>query len=83
MMPSDAYKRIKTVNIYHNRCYIIDFQFFDKDQKVIFRLGETGSDYCVETIVLRDNEVIIGIIAKLYKDTQSTYSDFQFRIISL
>ena len=77
IMPEGAHKRIKSVDIiYNNNRCIYGFQFFDKENKFIWQIGTTGSN--VETVVLADNEVIIGVVAKLFPGVKSAYSDFQF-----
>jgi hypothetical protein len=75
MMPEGGHKRIKSIDIIysHNRM-IYGFQFFDKDNTFIWQIGKTGSN--VETVVLSDNEVIVGIVAKLFPGLQSAYTDF-------
>jgi hypothetical protein len=36
-----------------------------------------------DTVVLAENEVIVGVVAKPFKDVQSVYTDFQFQIAKL
>ncbi len=64
-MPEDAGKKIKRVVIYNNsNCYIDGFEFFDKNNNLLLKLG-----YCVtkdKEIILEDDERIIGFKAKLY-----------------
>jgi hypothetical protein len=75
MLPVDV--MIKSVDIYQaTNDVIIGFKFFYKDHKLIFRIGCTGSLMKFETVVLADNEVIIGVVAKLWGGYQSSYSDF-------
>jgi hypothetical protein len=77
MIPSDAIKRIRSVKIYYlyNRC-ICGFSFFDKDGELIWEIGNTGSRCFKETVLLADSEVIVGVVAKLYPDYQSVFTDF-------
>jgi len=75
MMPEGAHKRIKSVDIIYqnNRC-ISGFQFFDRDNMFIWQIGAHGSR--VDTVVLNENEVIVGVLAKLFPGTLSAYTDF-------
>ena len=78
MMPKDAYLRIKTVFIFYvNRLFVCGFQFFDQQNQLIWEIGYTKTDK-KETLVLEDNEVIFGVVAKLDFGLQSAYTDFQF-----
>ena len=56
------------------------FSFFDKDGKRLYKIGWIDSSYDKETVVLEENEVIVGVVAKLRKPWQSLYTDFQFQI---
>ena len=62
MMPKDAHLRIKTVDVFFGgRLY--GFKFFDHKHDLIFEIGFTkASD--VETLVLDDLDVIVGVVAK-------------------
>ncbi len=52
---------------------------FDKDHLLINEMGNTGYEkYEVKTVVLGENEVIIGIVARLANGFQSRYTDFKF-----
>ncbi len=80
-MPADAIKKIRSVNIHHQHDACIEgFFFFDKDGALLWKIGETDPGYEYETVVLEENEVIVGVVAKLYPFSQSNYSDFQFQI---
>ena len=39
MIPKDALKEIRSVNIYHNTYYIVGFSFFDKDGALLWEIG--------------------------------------------
>ena len=54
------------------------FSFFDKDGALLWEIGGTWSGYEKETVVLEENEVIVGVVAKLWGDYQSSYTDLQF-----
>ncbi len=62
MMPERA--RIKTVDIYYGDG-VRGFRFFDRYFRLIFEIGYIESWLNVKTVVLADNEVIIGVAAKL------------------
>ena len=80
MIPADALHKIRRVTIDHNTVWIYGFSFFDKDGALLWKIGETYSDMKKETVVLAENEVIVGVVAKLFSRWQSLYSDFQFQI---
>ena len=66
MMPKGAHNRIRSVKIYYRRYgYIIGFSFFDKDGALLWKVGNADSKLEVETVGLAENEVIIGVVAKL------------------
>jgi hypothetical protein len=77
MIPANAIKKIRRVNIhffgYH---YITGLSFFDKGKKLLWKIGYINSRLDVETVVLEENEVIVGVSAKLHPDFQSSYTDF-------
>ncbi len=67
MIPADANKRIRSVTIHHYDGYICGFQFFDKDGALLWKIGFTTESYLKkETVLVAENEVIVGVIAKLY-----------------
>ena len=87
MIPEDAYtghKKIRSVEIYYTEC-VYGFRFLDKDHKVIFRIGYTGSDFGVKVLAvpISSHEVIIGVVCKLFKGYQSLYTDLQLQIAHL
>jgi hypothetical protein len=75
MIPADALKKIRSVTI-HYLSYIHGFCFFDKDGAWIWEIGDTRSVLKKETVLLEENEVIVGVVAKLLSDYQSAYADF-------
>ncbi len=80
MMPQCA--RTKSVDIYYwHNTYIFGFKFFDSDSRLIFKIGiTTHPKFKVETVLLGDNEVIVGVVARFWglPVYQSIYTDFQF-----
>ena len=82
-MPEGAHKIIRKVNIhYYNDNHIYGFQFFDKDGLTIYQIGDTRA-WNVETVLIAEDEVIVGVACKLHTDSQSLYTDFQFQIARL
>ncbi len=67
MMPADALNKIRSVNIHYNDHTIRGFSFFDKDGALLWEIGNTYSWPGKETVVLAENEVIIGVKAKLHR----------------
>ena len=66
MIPADALNKIRSVTIYYNTHHIMGFSFFDKDRKLLWETGDTYAGFDKETVMLADNEVIVGVVAKLY-----------------
>jgi hypothetical protein len=63
MLPEGADKKIRSVNVLYHINHIVGFQFFDKSKLIIKEFGIPG--YPMRTVVLAENEVIIGVIVKL------------------
>jgi hypothetical protein len=57
-------------------CARYNKKIFDKENKVIFKIGETNSRVYTETVTLECGEAIVGVAAKLLQSTQSQYTDF-------
>ncbi len=70
MIPADALKIIRSVRIHYNSAYIVGFSFFDKDGLHLWRIGQTFS-FGSETVEIAEDEVIVGVVAKLLKSKQS------------
>ncbi len=79
MIPKDALNKIRSVTINHNMQSIFGFEFFDKDGALLWDTGYTYTSR-KETVLLEENEVIVGVVAKLYPGYLSAYTDFQFMI---
>ncbi len=78
MIPTDALNKIRSVTLHHYDC-IYGFKFFDKDGALLWKIGAT-KQWSGETVLLAENERIVGVVAKLSEDYQSYYADFQFQI---
>ncbi len=73
MIPKDALNKIRSVTIHYNH-FIHGYSFFDKDGALIYRIGDTDYER-KETVLLAENEVIVGVVAKLYHGRLSNYTD--------
>jgi hypothetical protein len=82
MIPRDAIPKIHRVTIYYYeyRNCIVGFSFFDKDGALLWEIGRTYSRLEKGTVLLAENEVIVGVVAKHTSYSQSVYTDFQFQI---
>ncbi len=83
IMPEGTPKKIMFVAIYvFNDEFIVGFEFFDKDYSLIWRIGDptNGHNLHVKTVELAENEVIVGVLAKLCGWHKSIYTAWQFRI---
>ena len=74
MMPKDS--RTVSVSIYSFNDRITGLKFFEKDRKLTFKIGDTNPFYETKSVALAENEVIIGVVAKLYPGSQSQYTNF-------
>ncbi len=83
-IPKKALKKIRSVNIHYFNRSIVGFSFFDKDGWPLFRIGTTTTraGYRKSIVLLKENEVIVGVVAKLCGVRLSRYSDIQFQIAS-
>ncbi len=71
MMPADAPQKIRSVTINYFDYHIYGFEFFDKYGALLWEIGYTGSAWKKGIINIAENEVIVGVVAKLWKDYQS------------
>ena len=77
MMPAES--KIRSVDIYlDGDCnFIVGFQFFDKEYNLLFEIGFTfWAGLTNRTVMLEDNELIIGVAATSFSGTQSIYNNF-------
>ncbi len=74
MMPAGCHNKIRSVTI-HYYDHIRGFSFFDKEGALLWKIGFTF-DCKEETVLLEENEMIIGVVAKLYQGYQSVYTDW-------
>ncbi len=76
MIPTDARNKIRSVTIHHENFCIAGFRFFDKDGALIWEIGYIEPWLKKETVVLAENEVIVGVVSKLASGFLSVYTDF-------
>jgi hypothetical protein len=76
MLPAGADKKIRSVTIYYGIECIGGFSFLDKEGALLWDIGNTHASLKKETVQIAENEVIIGVVAKLYQGCQSVYSHF-------
>ncbi len=76
MIPAETLHKIRSVTIHYyiNEC-IGGFSFFDKDGTLLWKIGWTWPSLNLETVLLDENEMIIGVQAKLYNGYQSDYTE--------
>jgi hypothetical protein len=80
MLPKGTETKIRSVTFTsHSAGYVYGFKFFDKDKKPLLDIGYTAGG-SRETVMIADNEVIVGVVAKLHPSDSGHLSDFQFRI---
>jgi hypothetical protein len=66
MMPTGSHNKIRSVTIHHDDECIDGFSFFDKEGALLWKIGwTTGSYLKVETVLIAEDERIIGVVAKL------------------
>jgi hypothetical protein len=68
MMPEGSHKKIRSVEIYHYTYgNILGFMFYDKEGALLWRIGICGgTDINVKTVLVAENEVIIGVVGKMH-----------------
>ena len=67
----------KSVDLYGYRG-LTGFKFYDRNHTLIWKIGDTAEYLDKETVMLNENEVFIGVKAKLEEGWQSSYTNFQF-----
>ncbi len=68
MIPKDAIERTRSVSICHCHETICAFSGFDKDGAPLWEFGDFPPLIIISTekVVLEENEVIVGVVAKRY-----------------
>jgi hypothetical protein len=75
MMPDGAHTLIRSVDIYYLDWCIWGFRFFDLDHNEIWRIGGNHPLAKMQSVELEEGEVIIGVVAKVFGDYKSVYTD--------
>jgi hypothetical protein len=70
-MSKNALNKIRSVTIHYDDYRIRGFSFFDKDGARLLKKGFIGRR---TEVLLEENEVIIGVKAKLYPGHQSFFN---------
>ncbi len=65
ILPAGSHNRIRSVNIYYID-QIAGFSFHDKEGALLWKIGNNWSRFEKETVDIAENEVIFGVVAKLY-----------------
>ena len=82
MMPEGSQTKINSVDIFsYQSSYVWGFKVFDKEGNKLYEIGMFDACLNVSTVLLEDNEIIIGVVAKLRRGYQSacfpaTYNNF-------
>jgi hypothetical protein len=63
IIPNDALMMIRSVIVSHNGGSITGFSFFNKEGKLIKKIGRTGTFWNEKTLLIEEHEVIIGVLA--------------------
>lgn len=66
MMPEQVPNQIRSVDILYDDECIRGFNFFDQHKQLIWEIGDVDDGYTVNTVALAEDEVIIGVVAKLF-----------------
>ena len=77
MMENEAHRKIRSVKIYWDNFSMNSLIFFDKDGKELWKIGTFFYADIVETVDVAENEVIIGLVARLKFHNHSELTDFQ------
>ena len=66
IMPQDSDNMIRSVDIHFFNGVIYGFRFFDKEKALVWQIGYIDSGWSVKTVVIAENDVVIGVVAKLF-----------------
>ncbi len=65
-MPEGVHGMIRSVSIHNTKnAGILGFSFFGKEGALLWKIGATWPAYKVDTVLIAENEVIAGVVAKL------------------
>jgi hypothetical protein len=80
MLPATCIHTRKVVLYCHGANHLWGFKFFNGDNALLFKIGNTSSNLVKKTVVIEADEQIIGVKAKLFSNYQAVYTDFQFMV---
>ncbi len=68
-MPEGAVKMIRSVNIHYYKGCVAGFKLYDKEGALLLEIETTFTHlgYGVQKVLLAENKVIVGLVAKLFK----------------
>ncbi len=66
MMPAGCHNKIRAAEIRKYNGHIAGFRFFDKEGDLLWEMGNTCRYETSEIVLIAENEVIVGVAAKLY-----------------
>ena len=81
MMPEKAALVIRSIDIFFSGA-IRGFAFYDANHTQLFKIGTLSNLEC-STVEIHEDEVIVGVVARLYEEFESCYTDFRFEISKL
>ena len=68
MMPA-TYVQTRKVELYcHGAIHLWGFKFFNGDNTLLFKIGNTSSKLVKTTVLIKADEQIIGVKAKLFSN---------------
>ena len=79
VIQADVLNAIRAVHIHYYWDCICGFSFFDKDGELLAEIGDTRPMWDEETVILAENEVIVGVKTCPRGDT---FCNFQFQIVA-
>lgn len=76
-LPQAQYSKVE---IFYSLACLNGFKFYDSDDKLLFKIGQTKSEYSSKKFSIAADECIIGFKAALHPASQAAYENFQFII---
>jgi hypothetical protein len=52
------------------------FSFYDKDDKLLYTVGNSGKFYLRDTVIIAENEIIVGVVTTLRPGFNTGFSNF-------
>ena len=76
-LPQAQYSKVK---IFYSLGCLNGFKFYDSGDKLVFKIGQTKSEYSSKNFSIAADECIIGFKANVHPASQAAYKNFQFII---